>query len=76
MFVNFCRCVCSAMPALEPGNALFNLAYNLIAFGIAATDLLHSYEIIIYFSIISELSVKSVPFGHGYGGQLTLEGGQ
>lgn len=64
---DFCRCICSAMFAFEPGFPCFNLAYNLIAFGIAATDLLHSYEIIIYFSIISELSVKSVPFDHGLG---------
>lgn len=50
MFVDFSRCKYSAMLALEPGFALFNLTHYLIAFGIAATDLLHLYEIILIFN--------------------------
>lgn len=38
------------MLTLESGLALFNLTHNLIAFGIAATDLLHLYEIILIFN--------------------------
>lgn len=50
MFGYLCRCVYSAMLALEPGFAVFNLTHDLIAFGITATDLLHLYEIILIFN--------------------------
>lgn len=66
MFGYLSRCIRSTMLTLEPGLALFNLTHNFIAFGIAATDLLHLYEIIINFQYFLNFLIS--PYSHAPGG--------